>query len=263
MLRIASQDLPELAQAQLNTHTMQLAKLQDFSSQVDTAKKLWKSKTPANLFQTLKENLSAMCTGSQRCMYCEDSEANEIEHRRPKDIYPLQTFDWENLLYACGGCNSPKGNRFAILNPPFSAGYQDITPKRNNIPTPPSSGLDALIDPRRENPMEWLWLDFDTFRFSPMTDKLDSPDYWKAEYTIKLLHLNERDSLVRGRRSAFKYYRNSLADYLQNKAEKALEFRSSLNDYPHRTVWEEMKRQRQYRNDLRELFLNAEETLAW
>ena len=77
------------------------------------------------------------------------------------------------------------------------------------------------------------------------------------------MRLNDRESLVRGRRSAFKYYRDGLADYLRNKVDKASVFRESLQHYPHRTVWEEMKRQRQHRPGLRELFNDAEETLAW
>jgi len=156
MLKIDTQILSDDTQTQLNTHTTRLAALPDFPGQVDTAKQLWKSKNPASLFQNLKDTLSVMCSGNQRCMYCEDSEANEIEHRRPKSLYPLQTFDWENLLYVCGGCNSPKTNRFAILNPPFSSGFQDITPKRNATPTPPPSGLDAFIDPRQYDQHEYL-----------------------------------------------------------------------------------------------------------
>jgi len=88
MLSVVAKNLPENTQAQLNAHTAQLAELAGFPSQVDAAKQLWKSKAPANLFQTLKNTLSAMCVGNQRCMYCEDSEANEIEHRRPKSLYP-------------------------------------------------------------------------------------------------------------------------------------------------------------------------------
>ena len=106
--------------------------------------------------------------------------------------------------------------------------------------------------------MRGLWID--TFPPSPLVPTLPRG---KTAYTIKLLRLNDRESLARGRRSAFKYYRDGLADYLRNKVDKASVFRESLQHYPHRTVWEEMKRQRQHRPGLREFFNDAGETLAW
>ena len=54
--------------------------------------------------------LSAMCHGPRRCMYCEDSAADEVEHFRPTDLYPEFVFAWMNYLYACGPCNVRKKN---------------------------------------------------------------------------------------------------------------------------------------------------------
>ena len=62
-----------------------------------------------------------------KCAYCESkiehvSDAH-IEHYRPKSKYPELTFDWNNLLLACGKCNSAryKGGKFpgADANGPY------------------------------------------------------------------------------------------------------------------------------------------------
>ena len=53
-----------------------------------------------------------------KCAYCEQKlldAPKHIEHYRPKDIYYWLAYSWDNLLLCCGGCNSAKGNRFAIL----------------------------------------------------------------------------------------------------------------------------------------------------
>ena len=34
-----------------------------------------------------------MCAGAKRCMYCEDSAADEVEHHLPKNLYPEFVFD--------------------------------------------------------------------------------------------------------------------------------------------------------------------------
>jgi uncharacterized protein (TIGR02646 family) len=76
----------------------------------------------------IQETLDRMFHG--KCAYCESkiehvSDAH-IEHYRPKSRFPRLAFDWENLLLACGKCNSPafKGNHFPeagedgpLLNP--------------------------------------------------------------------------------------------------------------------------------------------------
>ncbi|MFZ4701024.1 MAG: HNH endonuclease [Candidatus Methylumidiphilus sp.] len=264
MLAISYKNLSDWATTELDAHTTAITQLQYFPDQVVKAKGLWDAKSPTKLFEELKATLARMCSGNQRCMYCEDSFADEIEHRRPKNLYPHQTFDWDNLLYACGPCNSPKGNQFAILSPPFSAGFSDITPKRGIVPVPPPPGLDALIDQRAENPLDLIWLDFNTFRFTPTNPNHDSIEYWKAEYTIKLLRLNARETLVRGREHAYHSFLNSLSDYLRNpKPNRQDEFRKFLKSAPHKTVWEEMKRQHSQRDDLRDLFQQAPEVLAW
>ncbi|WP_334597259.1 retron system putative HNH endonuclease [Pseudomonas alvandae] len=56
-----------------------------------------------------------------KCAFCEciPSEGGniEVEHFRPKSLYPSETFEWENLLPACRRCNSAKDDHDTGLNP--------------------------------------------------------------------------------------------------------------------------------------------------
>lgn len=68
----------------------------------------------------IQEMLDRMFHG--KCAYCESkiehvSDAH-IEHYRPKSKFADLTFDWENLLLACGKCNSTahKGDHFPEAN---------------------------------------------------------------------------------------------------------------------------------------------------
>src|SRR5208283_227039 len=64
----------------------------------------------------IKDALIALFHG--KCAYCESFIRNvdygHIEHFRPKSIYPKLTFEWTNLLLACGICNGAehKGDKF-------------------------------------------------------------------------------------------------------------------------------------------------------
>jgi hypothetical protein len=75
------------------------------------------NRTGGGDFERIRAVLCEMCFGPRRCVYCEDSASTQIEHVRPKSLYPEATFSWENLLPACSGCNGPKNNRFAIFVP--------------------------------------------------------------------------------------------------------------------------------------------------
>lgn len=61
-----------------------------------------------------------------KCCYCEcniseESKYMEIDHFYPKDIYPDQVVEWDNLLPSCKRCNVNKGvhdpNEEQIINP--------------------------------------------------------------------------------------------------------------------------------------------------
>ncbi|MFP2906050.1 retron system putative HNH endonuclease [Pyxidicoccus sp. 3LFB2] len=55
-----------------------------------------------------------------KCAYCESKlrhvDYGHIEHFRPKSRYRARTFDWSNLVLACGVCNGSehKGDAFPL-----------------------------------------------------------------------------------------------------------------------------------------------------
>lgn len=239
----------------------------NYAAQVDYAKSSW-SRKPSSLFDGLKLRLAEMCSGNRRCVYCEDSFADEIEHMRPKDLYPEQAYVWNNYVLACGPCNGPKNNQFAVLTDPLA--LIDVTRKRNAPVVQPVAGRYALIDPRVENPVDYLWLDFRTWRYVPNSDDETSEIWIRADYTINVLGLNKREALVRGRKSAFSGFRSRLITWLERRAQwtpnEQQEFLEDFRAERYRGVWERMK---QYRNqvpalhDVSQLIQAAPEALQW
>lgn len=106
-------------------------------------------------------------------MYCEDSEATDIEHFYPKSTYPLNAFSWGNYLLACANCNS---------------NY-----KRSQFPLD-SEGGPLLINPMDEDPMEHLDLSLSTGKFVPVTKK--------GKESIRVFGL-DRQVLETGRKDAW------------------------------------------------------------
>ncbi len=207
---------------------------------------------------------------TQRCNYCEDNQGNQVEHIYPKNIYPGKCFDFDNYLIACGICNGPKSDRFALF---IDNSKIDVSPKRRQDPVEPPYGEALLVNPRIENPFEYIELDIPgTFYFTAVNDEKDSLEYHKAEYTIELLKLNSRDVLVEARKAAFHLFKSTLEAYIQKKnqgvSESILEgIKNSILKSPHPTVWLEMIRQRKYKDpfyeELNSLFNSAPETLDW
>lgn len=102
--------------------------LGDYAAQVDAAQALFKSRNTAS--RVIRCQLRRMCASAHRCGRCEDSEAGEIDHIRPKALFPEYAFVWENHLGlgACGVCNDRRGDRFTILGP---NGLVDSTGQRD------------------------------------------------------------------------------------------------------------------------------------
>lgn len=214
-------------------------------------------------FRVIRATLEKMCYGVQRCTYCEDSVGDEIEHIKPKDLFPEDSFVWENYLLSCGICNRSKSNCFSIVDDEGS--LLDVTRRHGDAICKPPLGRPALVDPRLEDPLDFFHLDImDTFFFLP-GDDLTAIDLARSEYTINLLKLN-RDALLRARRQACGDYRARLVEYIgrRNDGASGNEIEALRNGILHRdhpTVWREM--QRQSRRILRILFADAPEALEW
>lgn len=117
--------------------------------------------------------LRGMCSGLERCMYCEDSVGTDIDHFWPKSGYPGRTFDWDNHLLACSTCNS--------------------NAKRDRFPVE-STGDPLLINPIEDEPRDHIVLSPSTGLYQPLSPK--------GEASIDVFRLN-RDVCARGRMHAW------------------------------------------------------------
>jgi uncharacterized protein (TIGR02646 family) len=135
----------------------------------------WKSARQTKRMVKVLATLHAMTGERQRCMYCLDSHGSDIEHFRPKSVYPKHIYRWNNLLLCCTHCGRLKGEQFPLSN---------------------RSAL--LIDPTKEN--SWDSLDFDPqtgnicARFDVQLNAWSS----KGEKTVEVLHLDTREALSAG-----------------------------------------------------------------
>lgn len=251
----------------------------DYPARVKKAGSAWngKTSTPAKAaaITDVRATLAASCVGPVRCHYCEDSEANEIEHVRPKSLFPQSVFVWENFLYACGACNRPKSNRYGYLD---GGTVRDFERRSGQPVVPPPDLPDALIDPRREDPTELLELDLGgvtpdglvlgtaTFEFGPAFG-LDDAAVARVAHTIRLLDLN-RTAVVLARANAFGGFRAKLREYVQIRKDGAPDdtlrvLREGILETPHLTVFFEMRRQQAHLPFMQELVADAPEIMDW
>ena len=131
-------------------------------------------------------------------------------------------FSWSNYLYACGPCNGPKNNGFAIVEDVGGRAIAtSVARKRTDPIAPPRAGPAALIDPRREDPLAHLMLDLQTTLLFRPVGADGSESRARAEYTIELLHLNTRANLPKARWAHYRAYRALLREYVEEKQDGA------------------------------------------
>lgn len=259
--------LPKGTLLHLQKYQSDVDALPTFSARVEKAKVDFKKYNTTNnsTFKVIRAYLAKMSGDTIRCHYCEDSNANQIEHFYPKNFYPEKCFVWENYCYACGPCNQPKSNSFAIFDA-LSGKELNLKTIAKNTQPPPGKAL--LIDPRSEEPLDYLFLDtLDTFRFVPLQED-NEQNARRAEYTIDVLGLNSRSHLVRARQVAFVNYTSRLSAYIGQKKsgmapDQLTVLINSLKNEHHQTVWLEMIRQRGLHPHLDEMFHYAPEALTW
>ena len=265
-----------------------LEKLREFQKQIDVlgtfeersakAKAMFpKKNTRANkVYQEVKQCLTNMCNSTRRCVYCEDSIGDEVEHIYPKDLYPDKCFIWDNYVYACGPCNGPKNNKFAVFKA-SDGKFIAVNPATGTAAIEPPKGETVLINPRIEDPLKFAILDLaGTFKFFPLPT-LNSNDKKRTEYTFDdVLRLNheEREPLRQARENAYGMFKARLFQYVSKKKSNAPQSKldkliDGIKKENHPTVWKEMQR---YYNDnlllsvdaeLNELFDDAPEALTW
>jgi uncharacterized protein (TIGR02646 family) len=52
----------------------------------------------------------------RKCAYCETpinaQRSGQVEHFKPKALFPTLAYVWDNYFLACGGCNGPKSDKW-------------------------------------------------------------------------------------------------------------------------------------------------------
>jgi uncharacterized protein (TIGR02646 family) len=162
----------------------------------------WDNAVQRTGFVAVKDTLVAMSGKYKNCMYCERSEATDVEHFKPKSKFKAEIFTWLNLLYCCTPCNRHKGTQFPI----------------------DASGAALLIDPSKEDPWQYLTFDSETGNIDPLF-VLGLNDYApKGVETVKVLKLNRQRGLEKVYKTNFERLEsvmhtshNDLADVLVKK----------------------------------------------
>jgi uncharacterized protein (TIGR02646 family) len=290
MLRLTSKPLPRAAQQHLDALQAQInAVATGWAGQASEAQRLWEAKNK-NHFATIRHTLTGMAIGEGICHYCEQSEGYDIEHIQPKSHFPAQAFVWENYLLACPKCNQvDKLDKACVFDPAGS----NHSIKLTRSAAPPTQDF-ALLNPRIENPMDYMALDFRTFLFKARISHvaLGSRDFCKVENTVEILKLNDRRVLVENRKKAFGHFKRLLREYVGVKQAQSFAeiddatsgdpllntsmpfadeqarvldgLKNSILTSVHLTVWREMVRQRgALPLPIQNLFAQAPEVLTW
>ena len=199
MLQLIEKNLDRAEQETLDSLQAQIDAENGFTNQAAKAKQLWKTKGNAQgkrSFERISILLESMCVFVKTCNYCEGNEAADIEHIFPKSFFPIFAFIWRNYILACKQCNS--GNK---LDKCF------VLDAEGNV-YPTTRGMAplfynvAMINPRTDNPNDFLYLNLQTWKFE-LQDDLSLTNQNKALKTLEILALNERDYLIEGRKKTF------------------------------------------------------------
>jgi uncharacterized protein (TIGR02646 family) len=243
MIRLDERELlPEITRT-LASWQAEIDAIPDYHQRVEAALKLYSARCRTATFGEIRVTLAAMCSGLIRCGYCEDSQGHQIEHIWPKSWYPELTFVWRNFLFSCGICNQRKSSRFAVVR---DGTLHKPMRQRGAARRPPPVGTAAIIDPRREDPLDSLEIDLGgTFAIRPRPD-IDQLARLRANHTIELLGLNDREILVEMRAIAFRDYSLRAHEYSMLGPDTPANVRqhrlAEIGRLHHRMVWEEMKR---------------------
>lgn len=141
----------------------------------------WKSARQTNSLKSVLTILQKMMGVRERCMYCVDSHGADIEHFRPKALYPQHAFQWPNLLLCCTECGRTKGSQF-----------------------PMHRGRPLLIDPCSEDPWRHLDFDPDTGNLTARFDVRANGWSAKGSKTVEVLGLDRREAVSAGYQRGFR-----------------------------------------------------------
>jgi uncharacterized protein (TIGR02646 family) len=249
MLPLDSKTIAKDVQDTLNALQTKINSEALHHDKVTKAQELWKTKGNSNgkrAFEAIKDTLTEMCVADGLCNYCEQNEASDIEHIYPKSFFPAYTFDWNNYLLACKLCNSG-----------YKLDHCFVLDSNGNVTqvargTAPSQTEIAFINPRTENPNDFLILNLSTYKFG-FVPNLTTMQYNKADKTLTILGLNERDPLIEARKTTAKYLYDRLERIVRVEEATTIAM-IELALTPHDDKIDKTKPLTQLKKDLKESF---------
>lgn len=291
MIQLVSKNLQKTTLEELEKLQQLVNAKSTFAEQVEEAQHIWKTKSSTilgkQIFEEVKAILTQMCLSIEVCNYCEENEANHIEHIHPKSFFPELAFIWDNYLLACPTCNSTyKLDKCYTID---NASVLDIL-KRNFQPK--NGSTIAFINPRMEDPNHYMMLNMETYTFD-IQDDLSLLEQYKAEKTIEILNLNERAELVSSRKKTAIYIYNRINQLVhalnaksnqeleailtpdddavdetkslqQNKDTITANFKKDIQTHKHPSVWYAIKMVQSKVNDKwKALFSQIPQALNW
>lgn len=251
MLKLTRPQLSQSAAEQLRELQRDLDAAGGYLQRCQAVSSRW-SAWKADDRKEVQSVLTQMAPSVQRCMYCLDSAAVEIEHFRPKGAFPAFAFRWDNLLWVCGGCNRTKLQQFPVRGQARWKA-EEMKAAISQQPNLEQDLVGLLLDPASDDPESFLEIDIagGTFLFVPRLG-LNDDDKERAEETIRVLGLNSRSILPQIRREGFadlEIMMDAAQEWIQTSGlESAIDqFESRLNGL-RRMLWREVWRQRAYPN---------------
>lgn len=177
---------PSLSRPTIRTLTQKARKISQHASPKDEAERIYTNARKSKWFKPVIAALKALAGRGGRCMFCSGSECSQLEHYKPKAVFPNEAMNWLNFIWVCGICNQNKGNRF------------------------PAGAAERIINPLDEDVWEHFFID----EFGNLTGRWSIPlgaiDP-RAESTIAILGL-DRDALQQSRQSRLSDLKQRVAD---------------------------------------------------
>jgi len=154
--------------------------------------KSWKDYDKENIRSKIKENILIL-EQEEYCPYCEkriyDNEGH-IEHIKPRDLYPKEFQNYNNIIVSCdekNSCGKFKENKYN----------------------------DNFINPVIDNPKDYFTYNISNGEIIPKEIDENSKIYIRAKYTIDILNLNSYE-LKEARKALvdiLEIYRENYDDY--------------------------------------------------
>lgn len=136
---------------------------------------MWKAFRGSSDISTIVSTLVRMAGSRERCAYCSDSHASDVDHFKPIALDHQKTFQWSNFLWVCARCNRQKGSRFPLAG----------------------DGTPLLIDPSRTDPWKHLTLDTESGVIAPRY--IDGGFDVIGETTLAILPTINYEAVAEGR----------------------------------------------------------------